>query len=251
MIWNIQKVNPPWRDRPSIYQHILENIRAGEPGLGEKGDLLPDDEIIRGGEEIRWAPGALDGVLGHHAGSNEAGEAANSVLESIRALTHTASDECAGLLYSLLLGQSTLAYVDQLLEAILASEDLDAERVHSIANWLATGAADREPIKCAIALLGVCQGGDNRDLLLTLGRHEEFTLFASVALQNNGDEPEHEDVNLEPSPLNWCPRRDSNPEPTDYESRNMSSDAFGCVSADADLFKISSSTLFLCAAEVS
>jgi hypothetical protein len=36
--------------------------------------------------------------------------------------------------------------VDQLLEAAVADEDLDAERIHSIANWLATGAADREPI---------------------------------------------------------------------------------------------------------
>jgi hypothetical protein len=188
--WDIQRVNPPWGDRPSIYRHILENIRAGEPGLGEKGDLLPDEEIVTGGNQIRWAPGALDGMLGHHGGSNEAVEAANKILESFRALTQKASDKRARSLYSLLLEQSSLAYVDQLLEAVVADEDLDAERMHSIANWLATGAADREPIKCAIALLGVCRGGDDRDLLLTLGRHEEFTLFASVALQNNGDEPE-------------------------------------------------------------
>jgi hypothetical protein len=83
-----------------------------------------------------------------------------------------------------------LGYVDHLLEAVVADDDLDAERVHTIAHWLATGAADREPIKCAIALLGVCHGGDDRDLLLSLGRHEEFTLFASVALKNSGDDPE-------------------------------------------------------------
>jgi hypothetical protein len=80
--------------------------------------------------------------------------------------------------------------VDHLLEAVVATDDLHAERIHEIARWLATDAADREPIKCAIALLGVCQGGEDRDLLLTLGRHEEFTLFASVALKNSGDEPE-------------------------------------------------------------
>lgn len=188
-IWDIQSVKPPWRDRPSIYQHIKSHIRP-EPGLAEEGDLLPDDEIVRGGKEIRWAPGAFDGVLGHHVGSSEAAEVANKILDSFRALTKKATDERASSLYSLLVEQSSLAYVDQLLEAVVAEEDLDAERIHSIANWLATGAADREPIKCAIALLGVCHGGDDRDLLLTLGRHEEFTLFASVALQNNGEEPE-------------------------------------------------------------
>ena len=152
--WDFESVNPPWGDRPSIYRHILENIRPGEPGLGEKGDLLPDDEIVRGGKEIRWAPGAFDGVFGHHVDHSEAAEVANKIFESFRALTKKATDERASSLYSLLVEQSSLAYVDQLLEAVVADEDLDAERIHSIAKWLATGAADREPIKCAIALLG-------------------------------------------------------------------------------------------------
>jgi len=188
--WDIQRVNPPWGERPSIYQHILNHTRAGEPGLGEKGDLLPDDDIIRGGKEIRWAPGAFDGVFGHHVGSSEAAEVANKILESFRALTKKATDERASSLYSLLLEQSALAYVDHLLEEVVADDDLDAERIHTIAHWLAIGAADREPIKCAIALLGACHGDDDRDLLLTLGRHEEFTLFSAVALQNNVEEPE-------------------------------------------------------------
>ena len=187
--WDIQSVKPPWGDRPSIYQHILANIRPGEPGLGEQGDLLPDDEIIRGAKEIRWAPGAFDGVLGHHIGSSEAAQVANKILESFRALTNKATYERATALYSLLREQSALAYVDHLLETVIADDHLDVERTHTIANWLATNAADREPIKCAIALLGVCPG-DDRDLLLTLGRHEEFTLFASVALRNNDPEPD-------------------------------------------------------------
>jgi hypothetical protein len=188
--WNIQRVTPPWDDRLSIYRHILENIRAGEPGLGEKGDLLPDEEIIRGGKEFSWAAGALDGVFGHHGGGSEAAETANKILESFRALSKKATAERAASLYSLLLENSALSYVDQLLEAAVAAKDLDAERIHRIANWLATSAADREPVKCAIALLGVSRGGDDRDLLLTLGRHEEFTLYAAVALENSDEDAE-------------------------------------------------------------
>lgn len=188
--WDIEGVKPPWGDRASIYQHILTHIRPGEPGLGEKGDRLPDEEIVRGEKQVGWVPGALDGVLGHHVGIGEAAEVANKVLESFRALAKRAVDERASSLYSLLLEQSTLAYVDQFLEAVLVDNDLDPQRTHAIAHWLAISAADREPIKCAIALLGVCHGGDDRDLLLTLGRHEEFTLFAAVALNNSGDEIE-------------------------------------------------------------
>jgi hypothetical protein len=83
----IESVNPPWRDRPTIYQHIVTHIRPGEPGLGEEGDLLPDEEIVRGENPIRWVPGARDGVLGHHGGAAEAIALANQILESLRALT--------------------------------------------------------------------------------------------------------------------------------------------------------------------
>ena len=188
--WDIRNVSPPWGDQPSIYQHILNHIRPGEPGLGDKGDQLPDEESVRSDTQLRWAPGALDGVMGHHAGGGEPAEVAKQVLDAIRALTKKATDERAAALYSLLLEHPTLGYVDQLLEAVVADDDLDAERTHHIAHWLATGAANREPVKCAIAVLGVCHGGDDRDLLLDLGRHEEFTLFVSVALHNLGDDPE-------------------------------------------------------------
>jgi len=188
--WDLNAVQPPWGDRTSIYQHILANIRPGEPGLGEQGDQLPDDEIVRGDNQLRWAPGALDGVFGHHGGGGEPEDVATNILESFRALTKKSTTERAASLYNLLVENSALSYVDQLIEAVFGHDDLELPRLYEIAHWLATGAADREPIKCAISLLGVCQGGDDRDLLLTLGRHEEFTLFASVALKNTGDEPE-------------------------------------------------------------
>ena len=80
--WDIESVSPPWGDRPSIYEHILKNIRPGEPGLGEAGDLLPDTEIIEGGNQIRWASGARDGVIGHHVSHSEAKEITNQIVES-------------------------------------------------------------------------------------------------------------------------------------------------------------------------
>src|SRR6185369_3099251 len=90
---DIESINHPWRNRPSIYQHILANIRPGEPGLGDQGDLLPDDEILNAGQELRWAPGALDGVFGHHGGNSEATETANKILESFRTLARKATDK--------------------------------------------------------------------------------------------------------------------------------------------------------------
>jgi len=188
--WDIQDVSPPWGERPSIYQHIVDHIRPGEPGLRDKGELLPDDEVVRGGNEWRWAAGALDGVMGHHAGGAEPSEVGRKVVDALHALIKKASDKRAAALYALLLENPTLSYVDQFMGVVVADDNLDGGRTHDIAHWLATSAADREPVKFAIALLGMCQGADDRDLLLTLGRHEEFTLFVSVALNNQGNDPE-------------------------------------------------------------
>ena len=117
----------PWGDRPSIYRHIQSNIRPGEPGLGEKGDLFPD-ETVRGGKDIRWAPGAFDGVLGHHVRNNEAAEVANKILGSLRALTAKATDEqCA---FTLLAATGAIRFVlrGQFIGAVVADAHLDTER---------------------------------------------------------------------------------------------------------------------------
>jgi len=45
-------------------------------------------------------------------------------------------------------------------------------------------------VKAGIALLGVCGSGQDRELLLTLGRHEEFTLFCAVAIGNCQPDPD-------------------------------------------------------------
>lgn len=188
--WDIESVSRPWGDRPSIYEHILSHIRPGEPGLGEEGDRLPDDERVRGEFEFGWAPGALDGAFGHHGGGADGEEPERKVLEALRALTEKTTDGRAKSLYSLLREHPALEYVDQLLPAVAEDGQLDPERLHAVARWLATGAADREPVKCAVALLGLFQGGEDRDLLLTLGRHEEFTLYAAVALGNSEEDSE-------------------------------------------------------------
>jgi len=47
-----------------------------------------------------------------------------------------------------------------------------------------------EPVKAGIALLGISGGQEDADLLLTLGRHEELTLYCAVALANSSPDPE-------------------------------------------------------------
>ncbi|MEM7247777.1 MAG: hypothetical protein AAF533_20740 [Acidobacteriota bacterium] len=83
-----------------------------------------------------------------------------------------------------------MGVVDPLLQRIVDDGRLDADRLHALALWLATRAADREPVKMAIALLGILQGYDSREVLLALGRHEELTLFVAVAVMGTEQDAE-------------------------------------------------------------
>ena len=187
--WSLEGIAPPWSDRPSLYQHILAHIRPGEPGLAAGGEELPDQELVEEVQKVRWAPGALDGVFGHHTEGGEPEETAEEVLEALRAFTRKASGERAAALYHLLAGGTAIEYVDHLLSAVLADDRLLLDRVRAVARWIATGAPDREAVKIAIALLGLFRDGLDRDLLLALGRHEELTLYTAVALGNSGEQP--------------------------------------------------------------
>lgn len=61
---------------------------------------------------------------------------------------------------------------------------VDLHKFRLLFRWMATNAPDREPVKIAIAMLGLFKGTDDRALFLTFGCHGEFSLYAVVALQN-------------------------------------------------------------------
>ena len=184
--WSLAGIEVPWGERPSLYRHILAHIRPGEPGLAPGGESLPDWGFVEDGQpDDHWTPGALDGVLGYHSEGVEPEEIAREVLEALRALTRKASTERAAALYDPLAGTPAIQYVDHLLAAVHGDERLPMDRVREIARWIATEAADREAVKIAIALLGLFRDAEDHDLLLTLGRNEELTLYTAVALGNS------------------------------------------------------------------
>ncbi|MGL6251986.1 MAG: hypothetical protein ACRC3F_13760 [Billgrantia desiderata] len=160
------------------------HIRPDHVGLVEGGEALPDEDLVQAGKGFSWAPGALDGAFGHHGGGGTAKQVAAAVLRALRTLTQKATSKNAAALYATLCKHATLEYIDPLLAAVMGDERLKPERLHAIAQWLVTHAPDREPVKVGVALLGLFRAEEDRDLLLTLGRHEEFTLYVAVALSN-------------------------------------------------------------------
>ncbi|MCC6333981.1 MAG: hypothetical protein IT380_08335 [Myxococcales bacterium] len=188
--WDPTAVQPPWGARASLYEHIQRHLQPGGHGLAAGGERLPDEAPEPDDGGLRWAPGAMDGVLGHHVGEGDQAKAVDDVVTALSRAVRAADPASLEALYAALKANSTIEIVDSILARIEGDRDLQPDRIHALARWLATRAADREPVKAGMALLGLIGQAADEDVLLTLGRHEEFTLFAAVAVTNSSSQPD-------------------------------------------------------------
>lgn len=181
---------PPWSGRPSIYAHLREHLGPGDAGLDPSGQSLPDEQEV-GSDRLRWAAGALDGVLSHHMGLREdTEEQIQTLLQALRTAARSpGSDDGLTELYKLLCDGQALPIVDALAERIVKEKVLAPAALYSIARRLVEVAADREPLKIAISLLSLVAVPEDEELLVTVGAHDEFALFAGVALLRSQPDP--------------------------------------------------------------
>ncbi|MFG2001037.1 hypothetical protein ACGFNU_18005 [Spirillospora sp. NPDC048911] len=179
----------------SIFEHLSAHLPAAEPGLREGGEALPDE-----GAGTMWAPGAQDGVLLYHWG----GAAEPREVERLREAVTAAVRGRAGYdeLIETVREARVISVVDDLLGWVRGS-GLDPEAIYQLAYRLATRAGDREAVKLGIALLGLYSADHHRDELLTLGRHDEFTIFAMVALTNSDGDVEADLWDLARNVTGW------------------------------------------------
>ncbi|MEU8398999.1 hypothetical protein AB0C28_27735 [Nonomuraea sp. NPDC048892] len=155
-----------WKARPSIYRQL----RDGAAELLDEG----------GSPETVWMPGARDGVLIYHWNGRADEEELRRLSVAIDSLKPAAVREAIG-------EARIISLVDALL-ADVSSANLDHDAVYELGYALATDSDEREAVKLGIALLGLFDAENHRDELMTFGRHDEFTLFAMIALRNtDGD----------------------------------------------------------------
>ncbi|MEV5888853.1 hypothetical protein [Nonomuraea fuscirosea] len=155
-----------WKARPSIYQQLRD---GGAEPLEEGGS-----------PETVWMPGARDGVLIYHWNGRADEEELRRLTVAIDTLKPAAVRKAIG-------EARIISLVDALL-ADVSSANLDHDAVYELGYALATESDEREAVKLGIALLGLFDAENHRDELMTFGRHDEFTLFAMIALRNtDGD----------------------------------------------------------------
>lgn len=169
---------------------LLDLIRAWDG----KHDLdLPDGELADWDlGEIRFAGGALDGILLNHAippEDEESESRAAGLVDAVEAVTISLAEEDMERLYNMVREEALITAGDAILEALRGRESIDRERLWAVGKWLVETAAHREPLKLGIMILGLGATDEDIDNLKTLARHDEFTLFAAVAIGNLCEEP--------------------------------------------------------------
>ena len=183
--WTLSGVERPWGNEPSIYRAVQRSIDPATGMLRTGSTELPDSPEPDP-NAVAWAPGALDGVLGHHAPGEDEEVRARQLHASLERLLAAPSPAHFRKFYELSSDVTSLGALDRLTDLVRSDGSLSPERVHALGSLLAREAPRRGAVKFGLALLGTIVGAEDDQLLLELGAHEEFTLFAAVALLNQG-----------------------------------------------------------------
>jgi hypothetical protein len=179
----------PRENRVSIYDHVLAHIPEDGPGLLPGGERLPDDPEPDPNGEVTMAPGLMDEILeqGTVVANEQAAAASFRLIQDV--LRHPSAPRPYEALVEDLRGKENLGFLDPLLSRVSHAR-LPRGEIRDLALSLATRSSDRTPVKVGITLLGLCATIEDRDILLSLGRHEEFTHYAGVALTNAFEDAE-------------------------------------------------------------
>lgn len=177
----------PWDNHPSIYEFIKSHGDDFDPSCN-----LPDEERLHSDSQIRWAAGAMDGVVTHHCGPSENEATVKRLVAHVLAYSKqpTAKNKLA--VYNTIMSEGIAHLIDDVMGALVECDDIKQERLYDLAHSFAKESPDREPVKFGLAITGLFRQPADLDLYQILGRHEEFTLFSAVAIANTLEVPDDE-----------------------------------------------------------
>lgn len=202
--WTEGRLPEPWDpDRVSIHAFIKSHTDGETGRLSQAGQTLPDEHLLNSANEARFVAGGLEGAFGHHARPSDENAGAKKIFKTVKAVLRNPKKSNMEAFYAAVGSEYALDYIDQLLERIVGDPSVDPDRLFRLSTWMAKRAPDRGPVKACMAIAGLFAGQEARSLFLTLGRHEEFTLYAAVALSNSLEDPESDLWSLAKSVDGW------------------------------------------------
>jgi hypothetical protein len=179
--WSLDSLTPPWGELKSIYDRIRSGVL--EP--------LPDDDVVFKPNRFRWVGGAMDGVLARQEEGAEKEKRVFAIVSTLQQLEQRADNKSLKTLYEAVVENALVGCIDAVIEQMTKSDRGHNEpRLREIGRYFAGRAGHREAVKFGLALIGAFGDAQDSELLKTLGKSDEFTLFAGIALARVSDHPE-------------------------------------------------------------
>lgn len=154
---------------------ILERLRGWD---GQGALELPDEAPMSEGA-LRFASGMLDGL---GVSDSEALEAQLAEIERALEVALLGGEGAVQGLLETLGAARALVVADELTAWLGARASAQRAALAGIARAVVTSARDREALKLGVVMLGSCGEASDVPLLEEIARHDEFTLYAAVAV---------------------------------------------------------------------
>ncbi|SFB53623.1 hypothetical protein SAMN05216312_11225 [Cohnella sp. OV330] len=171
----------PWAGKPSAYDMIV--LRTGQDGK-LKSQALPDDDEYADKPERREAlrQQGLEAIGPIRAIEDEG--VAKELTRLLARLSRDRNVRNRRAAYLALMREESLDAISPALQALHKLPGLNAGNLYEEALWMARHSVHRNVVKFGLALLSQYGSERHRELTFTLGKHEEFTLYAASALMS-------------------------------------------------------------------
>lgn len=171
----------------SIFEHIDAHVQPGKAGLAEGGLQLPDDG------EVVAEPGDPDA----------AAAAVERIYAALVTLAAKPNANRHRRVRELFREGDVRGRIDALRDRLSAQPPAHADRLYPELHEIFLRSGYRDEVKYAMALMSGFGRREDADLFRIVGRHEEFTLYAAVALATVSDDPLGEWLDLLPHVEGW------------------------------------------------
>lgn len=170
-----------WRTDSSILKFLSSNL--DESGnLSEKAHVFPNEK--KDDDKIRFAPGLMDAMFG----ADDSDDSKKRITELTKHLKRIAlkGDKISEQEFYRLITENdgVIGIIDGFLQSVV-NDSLPIEPfLFKYASDLATKSDKSNAVKFGIAILGLCQNKLVLNEIKILGLHDEFTVYAIIAISN-------------------------------------------------------------------
>lgn len=176
----------------SIYDFLLQQYDNKEPYAGA---VLPDHGQMRLASDEVWTAGAYEGiVLRENYGIKQHVLVNYRIARIIRKQIENPCEKNQKKAYDTIRKYSAISIVDPVISIMLSRHKIDKDKMRQAALDMAMKSEHREVVKFGVALLGHCAKEEDIPVIMVIGRHEEFTLYAAGAIHVMTDSAKRNDL---------------------------------------------------------